>query len=568
MEYPSITEYRDAIQYPESFDSKELQCLRPVMNGNEPVMTSGNFAVVFKMQNPKTGETFALKCFTQDQDGRDEAYRQIETELRYVDSPYFISLHYIDKGIWAGDYDSAFPVLLMPWVDGEPLDRHVAALVKTDPKRLHLVAYKFSVMASWLVNQPFAHGDIKPDNILVRADGSMVLVDYDGLFVPSMLGAPSREAGTPAFRHPNRPTMPFDERIDDFPLACINLSLYLIALQPGLLQKYGAKDRLLFAEADYVNLAQCSVVKEISKLNYAPHLQRLYALFLIALSEGCLERCENRLLLLPPPMIDFALPRLTVPKPAMTLQTPSAPVSQAGLSMFSDLEIDVNGVKFRMKYVEGGTFMMGAPGDDSEATDRERPRHSVTIDNYYIAETQVTQELWQAVMGSNPSHFKGDIHRPVETVSWDDCQEFIKKLNTITCRTFSLPTEAQWEYAARGGKKSKGYKFSGSNNLGDVAWYGGNSNITTHPVAQKQSNELGLYDMTGNVWEWCQDRFDSNYYANSPQNNPQGPSSGGARVLRGGDWGYDPERCRVSCRYDEDPDYPDCYFGLRLSLPV
>ena len=300
MEYPSITEYRDAIQYPESFESKELQCLRPVMNGNEPVMTSGNFAVVFKMQNPQTGETFALKCFTQDQDGRAEAYRQIETELRYVDSPYFISLHYIDKGIWAGDYDSAFPVLLMPWVDGEPLDRHIAALVKTDPKRLHLVAYKFSVMASWLVNQPFAHGDIKPDNILVRADGSMVLVDYDGLFVPSMLGTPSREAGTPAFRHPNRPTMPFDERIDDFPLASINLSLYLIALKPGLLQKYGAKDRLLFAEADYVNLAQCAVVKEISNLNYDPHLQRLYALFLIALSEGSLERCENRLMLLPP----------------------------------------------------------------------------------------------------------------------------------------------------------------------------------------------------------------------------------------------------------------------------
>ena len=567
MEYPSITEYKEAVRF-DSFESPELQCLRPVMNGTEPVMTSGNYAVVFKMHNPKTGETFALKCFTQDQDGRAEAYRQIETELRYVDSPYFISLHYIDKGIWAGDYDSAFPVLLMPWVDGEPLDRHIAALVKADPKRLHLLAYKFSVMASWLVNQPFAHGDIKPDNILVRADGTMVLVDYDGLFVPSMLGTPSREAGTPAFRHPNRPTMPFDERIDDFPLACINLSLYLIALQPELLQKYGAKDRLLFAEADYVNLAQCTVVKEISKLNYDPHLQRLYALFLIALSEGCLERCENRLMLLPPPMIDFALPRLTVPKPAMTLQTPSAPVSQAGLSMFSDLEIDVNGVKFRMKYVEGGTFMMGAPGDDSEAADRERPRHSVTIDNYYIAETQVTQELWQAVMGSNPSHFKGDIHRPVETVSWDDCQEFIKKLNTITCRTFSLPTEAQWEYAARGGKKFKGYKFSGSNNLGDVAWYGGNSNITTHPVAQKQSNELGLYDMTGNVWEWCQDRFDSNYYANSPQNNPQGPSSGDGRVFRGGSWVNVPKLCRVSCRLNGNPRYRDNGFGLRLSLPV
>jgi formylglycine-generating enzyme required for sulfatase activity len=546
MEYPSITEYRDAIQYPESFDSKELQCLRPVMNGNEPVMTSGNFAVVFKMQNPQTGETFALKCFTQDQDGRAEAYRQIETELRYVDSPYFISLHYIDKGIWAGDYDSAFPVLLMPWVDGEPLDRHIAALVKTDPKRLHLVAYKFSVMASWLVNQPFAHGDIKPDNILVRADGAMVLVDYDGLFVPSMLGTPSREAGTPAFRHPNRPTMPFDERIDDFPLACINLSLYLIALQPELLQKYGAKDRLLFTEADYVNLAQCSVVKEICKLNYDPHLQRLYALFLIALSEGCLERCENRLMLLPPPREDFKIEKCSAPQLDKFVKKNPRSHKQVQSSKSFVLEFNVNGVQFRMKYVEGGTFMMGAPGDDSEAKDSERPRHSVTLDNYYIAETQVTQELWQAVMGSNPSHFNGDIHRPVECVSWNDCQEFINKLNRFTGKKFSLPTEAQWEYAARGGKKSKGYKFSGSNSLDDVAWYDGNSNRKTHPVAQKQSNELGLYDMTGNVWEWCYDWFDSNYYANSPQNNPQGPSSCGNPVMRGGSFSGDPRYCRVS----------------------
>ena len=566
MEYPSITQYKEAVLFQDSFEAEELKCLRPVMNGNEPVMTSGNFAVVFKMQNPKTGETFALKCFTQDQDGRAEAYRQIMEEMRYVRSPYFLNLQYIERGIWAGDYDwdEGFPVVLMPWVEGEPLGQHIIRLAHTNPERLHLVAYEFSVMASWLVNQPFAHGDIKPDNILVRADGSMVLVDYDGLFVPSMLGAPSREAGTPAFRHPNRPTMPFDERIDDFPLASINLSLYLIALQPELLQKYGAKDRLLFTETDYQNLSQCKLLKEILALCHDAQLQRLYAMFFIALSEGSLERCENRLMLLRPPHQDFDILRQPYANPVLIedVEVIEAVVPQ------QDLDFNVNGVQFRMKYVEGGSFMMGAPDDDDEAWGDEKPAHKVTLDSYYIAETQVTQELWQAVMGSNPSDFKGDIHRPVETVSWDDCQEFIKKLNTITCRTFSLPTEAQWEYAARGGKKSKGYKFSGSNSLGDVAWYGGNSNSTTHPVAQKQANELGLYDMTGNVWEWCQDWFDSYYYANSPQNNPQGPSSGGARVLRGGDWGDDPERCRVSCRYDEDPDYPDCYFGLRLSLPV
>lgn len=531
-------------------------------------MTSGNFAVVFKMQNPQTGETFALKCFTQDQDGRAEAYRQIETELRYVDSPYFISLHYIDKGIWAGDYDSAFPVLLMPWVDGEPLDRHIAALVKTDPKRLHLVAYKFSVMASWLVNQPFAHGDIKPDNILVRADGAMVLVDYDGLFVPSMLGTPSREAGTPAFRHPNRPTMPFDEKIDDFPLASINLSLYLIALNPNLLRTHGAKDRLLFSEADYINLSQCSVVSEISKLNHNPQVQRLYALFLIALSEGSLDRCENRLMLLPPPCVDFNIQRLaqrqTLPH-ADTYQTSS---KQRGLSNPPELIFEANGVKFKMKYVEGGTFMMGALDSDTEAQDKEKPQHSVTLDAFYMAETQVTQELWQAVMGNNPSRFNGNKNNPVDTVSWNDCQDFVKKLKQLTGKSFSLPTEAQWEYAARGGRKSKGYKYAGGDSLDAVAWYGGNCNSQTHPVGQKQANELGLYDMTGNVLEWCQDWDDDEYYSNSPQQNPMGAVSGDRRVLRGGCWLNGHRYYQVSCRHTRNPGLRDDGCGLRLLLPV
>ena len=566
MEYPNITQYKEAVLFQDSFEAEELQCLRPVMDGSEPVMTSGNFAVVFKMHNPQTGETFALKCFTQDQDGRAEAYRQIMEEMRYVRSPYLLNLQYIEKGIWAGDYDwdEGFPVVLMPWVEGEPLDQHIIRLARTNPERLHLVAYEFSVMASWLVNQPFAHGDIKPDNILVRADGSMVLVDYDGLFVPSMLGAPSREAGTPAFRHPNRPTMPFDERIDDFPLASINLSLYLIALKPGLLQKYGAKDRLLFTETDYQNLSQCKLLKDILALCHDAQLQRLYALFFIALSEGSLERCENRLMLLRPPHQDFGILRQPYANPVLIedVEVIEAVIPQ------QDLNFNVNGVQFRMKYVEGGSFMMGAPDDDDEAWGDDKPAHKVTLDSYCIAETQVTQELWQAVMGSNPSHFKGDIHRPVEMVSWDDCQEFIEKLSTITGRTFSLPTEAQWEYAARGGKKSKGYKFSGSNSLGDVAWYDGNSNSMPHSVAQKQSNELGLYDMTGNVLEWCQDWFDSNYYVNSPQNNPQGPSSGVFRVLRGGSCYNDPGLCRVSFRDGSNPDYHHDNGGLRLSLPV
>ena len=558
MEFPSISEYKEAVQYAESFETSELKNLRPVINGSEPVMTSGNFAVVFKMQNEKTGEFFALKCFTQDQTDRAEAYNKIIEELRYIRSPYFINLEYIEQGIWAGDYDNAFPVLLMPWVEGESLDIHIAKLADKDPERLHLVSYEFSVMASWLVNQPFAHGDIKPDNIMVRPDGSLVLVDYDGLYVPSMYGSSSREAGTPSFRHPNRPSMAFDEKIDDFPLATINLSLYLISLKPSLLKKYGAKDRLLFSETDYINLSECKLQAEICELFSDPQLQRLYALFLIALSEGSLHKCDNTLMLLRPPHKDFKIIKLKGTQELNQNMNQSTDSSQ-------ELVFNVNGVQFKMKYVEGGTFMMGASDDDDKAREDEQPTHKVRLGSYYMGETQVTQELWQAVMGDNPSHFKGD-RLPVEQVFWVDCQEFVKKINNLTGKTFSLPTEAQWEFAARGGNKSKGYKYSGSNNLDEVAWYEGNSNRQTHQVATKNANELGLYDMSGNVWEWCNDWFDSYYYSKSPQENPKGPLSGGRRVVRGGSWNDDGRYCRGSFRGNCIPDDRCNVGGFRLVL--
>ncbi len=225
----------------------------------------------------------------------------------------------------------------------------------------------------------------------------------------------------------------------------------------------------------------------------------------------------------------------------------------------------VNGVSFNMIKVEGGTFTMGATSEQgSDAYDREKPAHSVTLSDYSIGETEVTQELWEAVMGSNPSYFKGD-KNPVEQVSWDDCQTFIKKLNSLTGQSFRLPTEAEWEYAARGGKKSNGYKYSGSNTLGNVAWYTDNSRKKTHPVKTKQANELGLYDMSGNVFEWCSDWFDS--YSRSSQVNPQGPSSGSSRVDRGGGWSEDAWTSRVSYRSHCLPGFRSSDLGFRLALP-
>ena len=225
-----------------------------------------------------------------------------------------------------------------------------------------------------------------------------------------------------------------------------------------------------------------------------------------------------------------------------------------------------NGISIEMVKVEAGTFMMGATSEMQDPYRWEKPVHQVTLTNdYYMGKYEVTQALWEAVMGSNPSYFKGD-NLPVETVSWNDCQEFISKLNSMTGRKFRLPTEAEWEYAARGGKKSRSYQYSGSSNISDVAWYDGNSGSKTHPVGTKQANELGIYDMTGNVWEWCQDWYGS--YSSSSQTNPTGAVSGAHRVYRGGSWDFYAGRCRLSYRRYGTPDYRNSILGLRLALSV
>ena len=248
-----------------------------------------------------------------------------------------------------------------------------------------------------------------------------------------------------------------------------------------------------------------------------------------------------------------------------------------------DQTFTVNGVSFNMVFVEGGTFTMGATKEqDSEAYDDEKPTHSVTLSDYYIGETEVTQALWKAVMGSNPSYFKGD-NLPVENVSYGDVQAFITKLNQKTGKIFRLPTEAEWEYAARGGKKSKGYEYSGSNNIGDVAWYYENSgderlnddtwnadevvknNCRTHTVKTKQPNELGIYDMSGNVGEWCYDWYGEDYttYART---NPKGPTSGSRRVFRGSFFAC--ITADISGRGSSNPSLGSTYIGFRLALGI
>ena len=297
MNYPLISEYVDAIRSAEdNFD--KLSDLRPVLDGNgTPIMSSGNFAVVFKMRSERDDKLYALKCFTKEQEGREEAYRQIADKLEFVQSTYLAKVRYYDHELFVdtnSSDDSEFPVLLMDWVEGETLDRYVRRNIN-DTYALEMLTYNFSRLAMWLLPQPFAHGDLKPDNILVQADGSLTLVDYDGMYVPAMQGQKSRELGSPDFRHPLRTDADFNEHIDDFPAISILLSLRLIAADPSLLDNYGASDRLLFAESDYRDLSSCTLLKNVFP-SHDVDINTLVSLFTIADMHKSLSHVSFRLL--------------------------------------------------------------------------------------------------------------------------------------------------------------------------------------------------------------------------------------------------------------------------------
>lgn len=266
MNYPLISEYIEAIKSAEDNFNK-LCHLQPVLDDGQPVMSSGNFAVVFKMKDVRDGQLYAVRCFLRDQERRDECYRLIEEELKDMKLSYLVSFHYIDKEIYVDNDqtdETEFPVLLMDWVEGMTLDKYIQENIK-NKKALELLSYNFFKLATWLIKQPFAHGDLKPDNILVKRDGSLVLVDYDGMFVPAMQGQNARELGSPDFRSPKRLSADFDCTIDDFSIISILLSLCMIHVKPSLLNDFGAQGRLLFSEKDYNDIENSQVYLSIPK---------------------------------------------------------------------------------------------------------------------------------------------------------------------------------------------------------------------------------------------------------------------------------------------------------------
>ena len=305
MQYPLISEYVRAIQDASS-NLDELAHLVPVQDDHgEPYRSSGAFAVVFKMKDEQTGKCYALKCFTEEQEGRAEAYRQIADELEFVDSSYITSVKYLDKEIFVDSSceEDEFPVLLMDWIDGETMETYIAENYQ-DNYTMAMLCYRFCKMAAWLRSQPFAHGDIKPDNIMVRPDGTLTLVDYDGMFVPAMKDQKSPTIGTKDFSHPLRTVDDFDETIDDFALASIALSLKAISLKPSLLDEYGAADRLLFSADDYCDLSKSKVMAALLEQMNNEELTTLLSMFLLAKAKKNLALCSFRTFSISKPFYD------------------------------------------------------------------------------------------------------------------------------------------------------------------------------------------------------------------------------------------------------------------------
>ena len=296
MQYPLISEYVRAIQDANN-NLDKLAHLVPVLDDHsEPYRSSGAFAVVFKMKDEQTGKCYALKCFTEEQEGRAEAYRQIADELEFVDSSYITSVKYLDKEIFVDSSceEDEFPVLLMDWIDGETMESYIAENYQ-DNYAMAMLCYRFCKMAAWLRSQPFAHGDIKPDNIMVRPDGNLTLIDYDGMFVSAMKGQKSPTIGTKDFSHPLRTVDDFDETIDDFALTSIALSLKAISMNSTLLDTYGASDRLLFSESDYRNPSSSKAISALQDLMCDKDFCTLYSLFMLVLARKELSTCSCRL---------------------------------------------------------------------------------------------------------------------------------------------------------------------------------------------------------------------------------------------------------------------------------
>jgi formylglycine-generating enzyme required for sulfatase activity len=550
--YPTIEQYKDAIRIAEH-SLATLQDYEPVLKADgEPWFSSGNFAVVFQMKHRQTSKRLALKCFTRHQERRQESYRLISEALAAHPSNYLLAYQYLDHEIWVSDHNgdgAEYPLVAMEWAEGMTLGDYVKLhCSEVNKDALQTLAHNFEVFCAWLIAQPFAHGDLKPDNIIVRENGSLALVDYDGMFVPTMQGQQAREFGSPIYRHPKRTLDTYDAHIDDFSLLVLLSELRLVAADPTLYNSSLSGESIVAKAGDWDNILTSRIYQamQAETLKGSIDWASWAAMLLIT------SRSETHELLDWSVLVNTK--KQVIEKPKIIQNT------QLNTTFSENLG---SGITLDMIFVEGGTFMMGS----NDGFKNERPMHSVTLVSFWIGKYQVTQAQWEAIMCNNPSYFKGD-SLPVDYVSWDDAQEFIKKLNQKTGKKYRLLTEAEWEYAARGGNKGRGYQYAGSNNIYEVAWFKDNSFGEIHPVGQKKANKLGVFDMSGNVFEWCGDWYDEDYYKNSPRNNPKCMNFGSMRVYRGGSSDNISAKCRVANRKGALSENRYNGLGFRLCLPV
>jgi formylglycine-generating enzyme required for sulfatase activity len=576
MNYPLITEYKQAIADPAN-SFKDLLPLEPLRKGNDWHFAAGNFATVFKMRKPDDDSYLAVKCFTRHVAGREERQQAVVAYIKAYPKPYFINYQYLPNELFVDSQAAGakeYPLVAMPWVEGRTLYEEVQSLCNAQNKTaLKMLADRFCGLGHDLLTQPFAHGDLKHDNILVRSDGQLVLVDYDGMFVPDLKGQQANEMGGTDYQHPARSAQHFDRHLDDFSIAIIALSLLALAEQPKLFGKHSQGNHLLISRQDLQNPMASPLMQELEQSN------DLTVHKLLSLLKSSLLSSELHLANLPKILPEGETPKTT--------------------------KIKKHGILLpEMIFVEGGTFMMGAtPEQGDDARDKEKPANQVTLDSFEIGKYEITNEQFcvflntygldkvkegkykdEVMIGEYEWGVKKDRNQwkpqqgyekhPIISVSWYGAFTYAQWLSAETGETYRLPTEAEWEYAARG-TKTKGNKYAGtSKDLDAYAWYDVNSydkgsnhkDYGTHPVGQKLPNELGLHDMSGNVWEWCQDWYGT--YSSSSQNNPKGSSDGSSRVLRGGSWYCIAHFTRVSNRHSNGPGNSINFLGFRLSKTV
>jgi len=455
------------------------------------------------------------------------------------------------------DYDKVDdrPCILMEYLEGKDLKAIVRDCGRIDSVTAARYWNEIASALAYTHAKGVIHRDIKPSNIFVTEDGHIKLLDFGIAKVrDSVSGTQTgQKLGTLVYMSPEQivDAKHVDKRTDLYSLA-----VTFVHLLSGRIP-YDTD-----SSSDYAIMDQ--IVKQPLNMSGVPSAWQLF------LKPYLAKRPEER-----PDLIPFNNDKAQKeiqsggshsPFSASSDDTYAEPSNKLmeELNAGKDRIFKVKDIPFKMVYVEGGTFEMGCRYRFfGEASEDESPVHQVKLSDFYLAETPVTQALWKAVMGNNPSKFKGD-NRPVESVNWGNCQQFIQKLNQLSGMNFRLPTEAEWEYAARGGKHYSKYKYAGSDNISDVVWCYEASSGMTYPVKTKQPNALSLYDMNGNVWQWCEDWYGR--YSDSSQSNPKGPSSGSARVIRGGIWKNIASECRVTNRGSNAPVNSGNRLGFRLAL--